>query len=169
MIAKSLFSALAVAGLVLSDAAIIRAQNPGDVNTAQEAGDVNAQSHTVSQSLGVSINAVDVWRLTCAPTLIAQSARARVVDRGGLDNRRIYLHLKRQSTGITAKTVAPDGTGFFSGFASIAMGSGGAAFIEVSKDRTGAPLISEPYTLQAECRTFLGGAVVHTLGLVQNQ
>ena len=167
MNAKILFGGLALAGLLLGDAVMIKAQAPGDVTT---------QLTTVFGSLSLaSVNAVDVWRLTCTstPFLAAQTARARVLDRGGADGRRIYLHLTRTFNGRTAKTTAPDGTGLFSPLASVATGGAGSVhYVQVSKDRTGATVlgipIAEPYTLQADC---IAGGIVrpHILTLVQNQ
>lgn len=123
----------------------------------------------VSGSLGVSVNAVDVWLLRCTTTPFGftQFARARVADAGGIDGRRIYLHLTRQASGRTAKTVAPDGgTSLFTSI--VVGGAGSVSFVQVSKDRTGAAGVVEPYRLQAEC---IAGGVVrpHTLSLIQNQ
>jgi hypothetical protein len=65
----------------------------------------------VSQSLGTSINAVDVWFLTC--TNAGTTARASVTDTGGVDGTRIYLHTANTATSSvshrTEKTTAPDG------------------------------------------------------------
>ena len=153
---KTVFGVLAVSSLLLANAAIV---------TAQE---VEPQA-IASQTLGVSVNAVDVWLLRCTttPSGVTQFARARVFDAGGVDGRRIYLHLTRQLNGRTGKTVAPDGG--TSAFTTIPTGGAGSAhFVQVSKDRVGAAGVLEPYRLQAEC---IAGGVVrpHTLVLVQNQ
>lgn len=67
----------------------------------------------VSQSLGTSINAVDVWFLTCTNATIGTTARASVTDTGGVDGTRIYLHMANTATSSafhrTQKTTAPDG------------------------------------------------------------
>ena len=52
----------------------------------------------VSQSLGTSINAVDVWFLTCTNAAIGTTARASVTDTGGVDGTRIYLHMANTGT-----------------------------------------------------------------------
>ena len=179
MNAQISFAALAVAGLLLvSPGGGVLAQEAPAVSTesdvqAQEAPAVSTESDapeaTVLASLtGESRNNVEVWRLRCTTTpLFVQVARARIRDRGGFDGRRLYFHLKRQTTGATVKTTAPDGG--LSGFVSV--GSGGANsvyFIEVSKDRDGAAGVAEPYTLQAEC---IAGGVVRPslLTLIQNR
>lgn len=153
---KIICCALAVGSLFLGSA----------VASAQ---DVEPQA-IVSGTLGVSVNAVDVWGLRCTTTPFgfAQFVRARVADAGGVDGRRIYLHLTRQLSGRTTKTVAPDGgTSLFT----VVLATGGAGslhFVQVSKDRTGAIGTLEPYRLQAEC---VAGGIVrpHILFLIQNQ
>jgi hypothetical protein len=164
------YAALAVAGLLLL--------SPGGSVLAQEAPVVTTQSDVteaivLASLTGASRNNVEVWRLTCTttPFLLTQVARARITDRGGIDGRRLYFHLKRQTTGATVKTTAPDGgTSFF-----VSVGSGGAGsayFIEVSKDRDGAVVLgiplAEPYGLQAEC---IAGGIVRPslLTLIQNR
>jgi hypothetical protein len=164
------FAALAVTGLLLA--------SPGGGVLAQEAPAVSTESDVpetiVFPSLtGTSRNNVEVWRMTCTttPFLVTQVARARITDRGGFDGRRLYFHLKRQTTGLTVKTTAPDGG--TSGFVSVGSGGAGSVyFIEVSKDRDGAVVlgipIAEPYTLQAEC---IAGGIVRPslLALIQNR
>lgn len=176
------FAALAVAGLLLV--------SPGGGVLAQQAPAVSTESDVLAQEAvntetdvpeaivlasltGSSRNNVEVWRLTCTttPFLLTQVARARITDRGGFDGRRLYFHLKRQTTGFTAKTTAPDGG--TSGFVSVGSGGAGSVyFIEVSKDRDGAVVlgipIAEPYTLQAEC---IAGGIVRPslLALIQNR
>jgi hypothetical protein len=172
MNAKALFSALAAAGLLLCGGDMAIAQDAPPDGAALQEGQAE---DLVPQLLGpedlrlTSVNGVDVWRLTCTTTPFGfvQSVRARVQDGGGIDGRRIYLHITRQLTGRTEKTTAPDGG--ISGFVGFATGGAGAVhFIQVSKDRTGASLlgvqIPEPDTQQAECIT---GAIVrpHTLVL----
>jgi len=170
MSAQIPFAALSVAGLLLV--------SPGGDVLAQEAPAVSIESETPEATVlasltGTSRNNVEVWRLTCTttPFLVTQVARARIRDRGGADGRRLYFHLKRQTTGATVKTTAPDGG--LSGFVSVGSGGAGSVyFVEVSKDRDGAILlgipISEPYTLQAEC---IAGGVVRpsVLTLIQNR
>jgi hypothetical protein len=177
------FAAVAVAGLLLvSPGGGVLAQQAPAVSTesdvlAQEAPAVSTESDAPEAivlgtlTLG-SRNHVEVWRLRCATTPpFVQVARARIRDRGGFDGRRLYFHLKRQTTGATVKTTAPDGG--ISGFVSVGSGGAGSVyFIEVSKDRDGAVVlgipIPEPYTLQAEC---IAGGVVrpHLLALIQNR
>jgi hypothetical protein len=168
---RSIGCGMAVVGLLLGNAAAARAQEDAQESaqaSAQE-GDVSAQA-VAAQALTVqSVNGVDVWVLRCTTTPIGvvQIARARVADGGGVDGRRIYLHLTRQLTGRTGKTVARDGG--VSLFTSVATGGAGSAhFVQVSKDRTGLLGVPEPYRLQAEC---IAGGIVrpHTLVLVQNQ
>ena len=173
MKANTLLSALAVTGLLLSGTEMAIAQDASQ-DVSQDAADL-AEGEAAEQLLGpedlrlTSVNGVDVWRLTCTTTPfgLVQSVRARVRDGGGVDGRRIYLHITRQLTGRTEKTTAPDGG--LSGFVGFATGGFGSVhFVQVSKDRTGADFlgipIPEPYTLQAECIT---GAIVrpHTLVL----
>ena len=165
------FAALAVAGLLLvSPGGGVLAQQAPAVSTqsdvlAQEAPAVSTQSDapeaTVLASLtGASRNNVEVWRLRCTttPLLFAQVARARIRDRGGNDGRRLYFHLKRQTTGATVKTTAPDGG--LSGFVSV--GSGGAGFcllhrgVERSR-RLGRARNPDCGTLHAPGRMFCGG------------
>jgi hypothetical protein len=172
------FAALAVTGLLLaSPGGGVLAQEAPAVS-AQEAPAVSTESDVpetiVFPSLtGTSRNNVEVWRMTCTttPFLVTQVARARITDRGGFDGRRLYFHLKRQTTGLTVKTTAPDGG--TSGFVSVGSGGAGSVyFIEVSKDRDGAVVlgipIAEPYTLQAEC---IAGGIVRPslLALIQNR
>jgi hypothetical protein len=52
----------------------------------------------VSQSVETSINAVDVWFLTCTNATIGTTARASVTDTGGVDGTRIYLHMANTGT-----------------------------------------------------------------------
>lgn len=178
------FAALAVAGLLLvSPGGGVLAQEAPAVSTgsdvlAQEAPAVSTESDApeaivLASLTGASRNNVEVWRLRCSttPLVFTQVARARIIDRGGNDGRRLYFHLKRQTTGATVKTTAPDGG--VSGFVSVGSGGAGSVyFIEVSKDRDGLVVlgtpIAEPYTLQAEC--FAGGIVrASTLVLIQNR
>ena len=176
MNAKIVLSALAVAALVLGNGVMIRAQDAQDASSVSTQGDVGTQAIVFPSLTNTSVNAVEVWRLTCTttPFLFPQSARARLADRGGADGRRLYLHLTRQTTGATAKTTAADvSPGVFSPFASVGFGGAGSVyFIQVSKDRTGATVlgipIAEPYTLQADC---IAGGIVrpHLLTLIQNR
>ena len=119
MNAQISFAALAVAGVLVSPGRGVLAQEPSsgtesDVQ-AQEAPAVSTESDapeaTVLASLtGQSRNNVEVWRLRCTTTpLFVQVARARIRDHSGFDGRRLYFHLKRQTTGATVKTTAPDG------------------------------------------------------------
>ena len=182
MNAKIIFSAVAVATLVLGNAATIEAQEAGNVSGQTDVGaqgdvsteDGGSDEAVVFPSLtAASRENVEVWRLTCLTTPLgfAQVARARIQDRGGADGRLLYFHLTRTTTGATVKRTAPDGG--LSTF--VAVGSGGAGssyWIAVSKDRNaqvvlGVP-VREPYALQAEC---IAGGVVrpHTLTLIQNR
>jgi hypothetical protein len=174
MITKTLFKALAVAGYLFGSATMAIAQDAAqevaDVGSDQGEGAATEQIEAVGlEDLRLaSVNGVDVWRLTCTTTPFgfAQSVRARIADRGGVDGRRIYLHITRQLTGRTEKTTAADGG--TSGFVGLVTGGAGSVhFIAVSKDRTGATLlgvpIPEPYTLQAEC---IAGGVVRPHALV---
>ena len=171
MKAQTLFSALAVAGLLLGGAEMAIAQDASQdaVDVAQGDGADSPQLFGADDLQLTSVNGVDVWRLTCTttPVGVVQSVRARIQDGGGADGRHIYLHITRQLTGRTEKTTAPDGG--LSGFVGFATGGAGSVhFVQVSKDRVGASFlgipIPEPYTLQAECIT---GAFVlpHTLVL----
>src|SRR5262245_38344 len=114
MNAKALFSALAVAGLLLCGTDMAIAQEASQAGAGLQE---NQAEDVVAQLLGpedlrlTSVNGVDVWRLTCTttPCGLAQSVRARVQDGGGIDGRRIYLHITRQLTGRTEKATAVDG------------------------------------------------------------
>jgi hypothetical protein len=171
MKAKTVFSALAVTGLLLGGAEMAIAQDaPQDAEDLSEGQAAESEALLGPETLHlVSVNGVDVWRLTCTTTPFGfvQSVRARVTDGGGIDGRRIYLHITRQLTGRTEKATAADGgSSAFVGFAT--GGAGSVHFVQVSKDATGATVlgipIPEPYTLQAEC--IAGGFVrPHTLAL----
>ena len=175
MNAKTLFSALTMAGFLLCGTELAIAQDASQDAADLAAGEAADPAMEETNALRLedlrltSVNGVDVWRLTCftTPLGFVQSVRARVLDRGGADGRRIYLHITRQLTGRTEKTTAPDGG--LSAFVGLTTGGAGSVhFVQVSKDRTGAAVfgipIPEPYTLQAEC---VAGGIVrpHTLVL----
>ena len=171
MNAKIVCCGIAVAAFLLGNAGTVRAQEDAQEGS-QESAPTEAAELFANQALtGASVNAVDVWVLRCTTTPLgfAQVARARVRDNGGVDGRRLYVHITRQFNGRTAKTVAGDGAVVFPAFATVLTGGAGSAhFIVVSKDRTGVAGVPEPYLLQADC---IAGGVVrpHTLGLIQNQ
>jgi hypothetical protein len=168
MNARTLFSALTLAGFLLCGTEMAIAQDASQDAEDPAAGEAADPAMEETNALGpedlrlASVNGVDVWRLTCltTPLGVVQSVRARVLDRGGVDGRRIYLHITRQLTGRTEKATAPDGG--LSGFVGLTTGGAGSVhFVQVSKDRTGQTIfgipIPEPYTLQAEC--IAGGFV----------
>jgi hypothetical protein len=171
MKAKGLFTALAVVAFLVGHAGALMAQTPSQDApelTAQESLDLRAEIDIIlSESVGLSINAVDVYLLRCTTTPFGfvQFARARVGDNGGVDGRRIYLQLTRKATGRTSKVTAPDGG--LSGLAAVVTGGAGSDhFIVVGKDR--ASSVAETYTIGADC--IAGGLLrPHTLVLIQNQ
>jgi hypothetical protein len=135
---------------------------------ASEVLEAENSEAVINQSLGISNNAVDVYVLRCNTTVAGQAARAAVVDLGGVDGRRFYVHLTRQATGRTAKATAADGG--LSGTATVATGGAGSLhFVVVGKDRAGSLLTpSEAYRVGADC---IAGGIVrsHSLFLIQNQ
>lgn len=126
----------------------------------------------VSQSLGTSINAVDVWFLTCTNATIGTTARASVTDTGGVDGTRIYLHLANTGTSSalhrTLKTTAPDG-GTSSTVIVETVETGGSRAAHVSVSRHIGSSTSEAYTLNARCTNSSGATAPHTLTLIRNQ
>jgi hypothetical protein len=173
MNANIIFSALTVSALILGNAAVMNAQDAANVSAQGNASAAGDDAVVFPSLTGASRENVEVWRLTCTTTPLGfvQTARARIVDRGGADGRLLYFHLTRTTTGATGKRTAPDGG--ISAFVSVGSGGAGSSYlIQVSKDRNaqivlGLP-IAEPYTLQAEC--IAGGLVrPHTLALIQNR
>src|SRR5262245_25595201 len=167
---KNLITALAVAGFLVAHAGMAvaqEAQASAADQTAQAAEDITADASAAAivalQTLGLSINAVDVYLLRCNGTFLGQIARAQVRDLGGIDGQRFYVQVTRRANGRTSKSTAVDGG--LSGFASVATGGAGSDhFVIVGKDRAGL----EPYRLGADCSA--GGVVrPHTLVLIQNQ
>jgi hypothetical protein len=127
---------------------------------------------TPIQFLGTSINAVDVWFLTCTNAAIGTTARASVTDRGGVDGTHIYLHMANTATSSvlhrTQKTTAPDGgTSSTAIVETVETGGFRAARISVSRHIGGST--SETYTLRALCTTSAGTAAPHTLTLIRDQ
>lgn len=119
----------------------------------------------VSQSVGTSINAVDVWFLTCTNATIGTTARASVTDTGGVDGTRIYLHMANTGTSSafhrTQKTTAPDG-GTSSTVIVETVETGGSRPAHVTVSRHVGSSTSEAYTLNARC-TNSSGATPRTL------
>lgn len=126
----------------------------------------------VSQSVGTSINAVDVWFLTCTNATIGTTARASVTDTGGVDGTRIYLHMANTATSSvlhrTQKTTAPDG-GTSSTVIVETVETGGSWPAHISVSRHVGSSTSEAYTLNARCTNSSGATAPHTLTLIRNQ
>jgi hypothetical protein len=126
----------------------------------------------VSQSLGTSINAVDVWFLNCTNAPIGTTARASVTDTGGVDGTRIYLHLANTATSSvlhrTQKTTAPDG-GTSSTVIVETVETGGSWPAHVSVSRHVGSLTSEAYILGARCTNSSGATAPHSLILIRDQ
>ncbi len=126
----------------------------------------------VHESVGMSINAVDVWFLTCTDATIGTTVRASVTDTGGVDGTRIYLHMANTATSSalhqTRKTTAPDGgTSTTVIVKTVETGSFRPAHISVSR-HVGSST-SEAYTLNARCTNFSGATAPHTLTLIRDQ
>jgi hypothetical protein len=132
------------------------------------------------ETLGTSLNAVDVYVLRCTDTSVPTRAWAFVLEMGvdsgyrfegqPPDGTRIYLQLLSPLTGVTQKTTAVDG-GWYNGdvgrSSSILTADGSTFLLQVGKDRTTATPVY--YGLVANCAGSSGASRPHTLTMVQDQ